>query len=79
MIGTAFQTHVMLDTDDDLRADIANPTYTPEEHRALKAALVARQAAHEAAAHLEQGTRWTEIHRRYYAQTDDTPTGALDA
>lgn len=79
MIGTMFRHHVMLDTDDDLRADIDNPAYTPEEHQALIDALAARQAAHEAARHLEQGTRWTEIHRHHYIQTDDAPTGALNA
>ena len=75
MLTAGFWHHVMMETEDDLRAEVADQTKTAEEHDALAEALHEREAAHEAADHLAiDHDRWNEVrsHTAEYVEMEST-------
>ena len=75
---TRFQRHVMLASDDQLRAGIADHALPFEAHMYLVTALHHRESARLAAETLAHNrVRWSEISNRTHVVTpeDDTPTG----
>lgn len=80
MLDRTFWHHVMLDTEEELRAEAEDPTRNAEEHDALVDALHQREASHEAAEHLAfDHDNWTEVHSHTaeYVEMESTSEVAM--
>ena len=77
MLDRTFWHHVMLDTEEELRAEAEDTTRPADEHDALVDALHQREDAHVAAEHLAvDHDNWTEVHSHTAVQVEMEPTGA---